>query len=215
MVNAAEAALLYPISNEEEQPLLQSTTLPVTCNMTVIGLPASSTPATASAGRRLLAATNTSRGLQTADIHCSGSYNVTIVGGPALQTFSSKWTGGIRNLDTHTANVRKLPRALLQANCPSCSMVLSVLSTNTPSTKAVCYEQTERVVKLQYTERSALGTSDNWVLQHRCELQPGRFSSSRSPLPGWRQRCHRKLPVLWSCGVWAGVNHSARQQHSI
>lgn len=93
MVNSTEAAALYPISNEEEQPLLQSTTLPVTCNMTLIGLPASSTPATASAGRRLLASTNTSRGLQTADIHCSGSYNVTIVGGPALSAFSRRWTG--------------------------------------------------------------------------------------------------------------------------
>ena len=94
MVNAAEAAALYPISNEEVQPLRQSATLPVTCNMTMIGLPASRTPATASAGRRLLAATNTSRGLQTADVHCTGSYNVTIVGGPALQTFSQRWTGG-------------------------------------------------------------------------------------------------------------------------
>lgn len=98
MVSATQAAALYPISEEEVQPLRQSTTLPVTCNMTMIGLPASRTPATASAGRRLLAATNTSRGLQTADVHCTGSYNVTIVGGPALQTFSRKWTGGYLDL---------------------------------------------------------------------------------------------------------------------
>ena len=93
MVSAARAAALYPISNEEEQPLTQSTTLPVTCNMTLIGLPASSTPATSAAGRKLLASTNTSRGLETADIHCTGSYNLTIVGGPALETFASGWTG--------------------------------------------------------------------------------------------------------------------------
>ena len=89
----AAAAAAYPISSQEEQPLTNSASLPVTCNITLIGLPASSTPAVSAAGRRLQAATNTSRGLSTADIHCTGSYNVTIVGGPALQPFASLWTG--------------------------------------------------------------------------------------------------------------------------
>ena len=91
----AAAAATYPISSQEQQPLTNSASLPVTCNITLIGLPASATPAVAAAGRRLQAATNTSRGLSTADIHCTGSYNVTIVGGPALQTFASGWTGGL------------------------------------------------------------------------------------------------------------------------
>ncbi len=89
----AAAAEAYPISTQEALPLTDSATLPVTCNITLIGLPASSTPAVSAAGRRLQAATNTSRGLQTADINCVGSYNVTIVGGPALESFVSGWTG--------------------------------------------------------------------------------------------------------------------------
>ncbi len=89
----AAAAQAYPISTQEALPLTDSATLPVTCNITLIGLPASNTPAVSAAGRRLQAATNTSRGLQTADIHCVGSYNVTIVGGPALESFASGWTG--------------------------------------------------------------------------------------------------------------------------
>jgi hypothetical protein len=89
----AAAAEAYPISTQEALPLTDSATLPVTCNITLIGLPASSTPAVSAAGRRLQAATNTSRGLQTADINCVGSYNVTIVGGPALEAFVSGWTG--------------------------------------------------------------------------------------------------------------------------
>jgi len=89
----AAAAQAYPITTQEALPLTDSATLPVTCNITLIGLPASITPAVSAAGRRLQAATNTSRGLQTADIHCVGSYNVTIVGGPALESFASGWTG--------------------------------------------------------------------------------------------------------------------------
>jgi len=89
----AAAAEAYPISTQEALPLTDSATLPVTCNITLIGLPASSTAAVSAAGRRLQAATNTSRGLETADINCVGSYNVTIVGGPALETFASGWTG--------------------------------------------------------------------------------------------------------------------------
>ena len=87
------AAAAYPISAQEEQPLTSSASLPVTCNITFIGISASSTPAVATAGRRLQAATSTSLGLSTADIHCTGTYNITIVGGPAVQAFASSWTG--------------------------------------------------------------------------------------------------------------------------
>ena len=89
----AAAAAAYPISTQEELPLTDSATLPVTCNMTLIGLSATSTAAVSAAGRRLQASTNTSRGLGTADIHCVGSYNVTVTGGPALVDFVSGWTG--------------------------------------------------------------------------------------------------------------------------
>ncbi len=93
LVSDAAAAEAYPISTQEALPLTDSATIPVTCNITLIGAPASSTSDVSAAGRRLQAATNTSRGLQTADIHCVGSYNVTIIGGPALQSFASGWTG--------------------------------------------------------------------------------------------------------------------------
>ena len=88
------AAAAYPISTQLQQPLTDSASLPVTCSITLIGQTVSPAPAVAVAGRRLHASTNTSRGLSMADIHCTGSYNVTIVGGPALQPFASSWTGG-------------------------------------------------------------------------------------------------------------------------
>lgn len=88
----AAAAEAYPIS-AQSLPLTDSASLPVTCNFTLVGLSASSTAAVSAAGRRLQASTNTSRGLQSADIHCVGSYNVTIVGGSALESFVSGWTG--------------------------------------------------------------------------------------------------------------------------
>ena len=87
------AAAAYPISAQEAQPLTSSASLSVTCNITFIGLSASSTPAVATAGRRLQAATNTSLGLSTADIQCTGSNHLTIVGGPAVEAFASSWTG--------------------------------------------------------------------------------------------------------------------------
>ena len=90
------AAAAYPISAREEQPLTSAASLPVTCNITFIGLSPRSTPAVATAGRRLQAATNTSLGLSTADIHCTGAYNITIAGGQALEEFASNWTGDIR-----------------------------------------------------------------------------------------------------------------------
>ena len=113
------AAARYPISAQQEQPLTNSASLPVTCNITFIGLSASSTPFVSTAGRRMLqAGTNSSLGLSTADIHCTGrvafvvpsrpdecaliadimtpctgSYNLTIVAGPAVETFAPRWTG--------------------------------------------------------------------------------------------------------------------------
>ena len=87
------AAAAYPISAREEQPLTSSASLPVTCNITFVGISAVSTPTVATAGRRLQAATNTSLGLSAADIHCTGSQNLTIVGGPAVEAFASSWTG--------------------------------------------------------------------------------------------------------------------------
>lgn len=90
------AAAAYPISTQQQQPLTESASLPVTCNITLIGEPVSLEPAVAVAGRRLHAATKTGGGLKMADIHCTGSYNVTIVGGPALQPFAPSWTGESR-----------------------------------------------------------------------------------------------------------------------
>lgn len=112
------AAAAYPISAQEERPLTSSASLPVTCNITFIGLSASSKPAVATAGRRLQAATNTSLGLSTADIHCTGSYNLTIVGGPALQAFTSSWTGKIHipaAADSRRSSVRTLHARLQRA----------------------------------------------------------------------------------------------------
>lgn len=88
------AAAAYPISTQQREPLTDSSSLPVTCNITLIGQSDSLTPAVAAAGRRLHAATIARQGLSTADIHCTGSYNVNIVGGPALQPFAYRWTGG-------------------------------------------------------------------------------------------------------------------------
>ena len=108
------AAAAYPISAQEQQPLINSASLPVTCNITMIGLSASSTTAVATAGRRLQAATNTSLALSTADIHCTGSYNLTIVGGPAIQAFASGWTGAMHAEE---------PKIVRGCNCvgqPSC-----------------------------------------------------------------------------------------------
>lgn len=87
------AAAADPISTQQQQPLTESASLPVTCNITLVGKPANPEPAVAVAGRRLHAPTKTGGGLSMADIHCTGSYTVTIVGGPALQPFASSWTG--------------------------------------------------------------------------------------------------------------------------
>ena len=119
------AAAAYPISAQEEQPLTSSASLPVTCNITLIGLPASSAPAVSTAGRRLQAATNTSLGLSTADIHCTGSYNLTVVGGPAVQAFASSWTGEI-----HVSVVTQ-PHSGASTNLPACISAASSVASVT------------------------------------------------------------------------------------
>ena len=192
----AAALAAYPISAREQMPLTDSQYLPVTCNITLIGLPASSTPAVAAAGRRLLqTADNATRGLQTADIHCAGSYNVTIMGGPALQAFVSGWSGErfaspfslwvlqpgcVRDVLFRTAFVCRCMAA------PASSEPLA--SSASQPLNASAHPSAFKPLSLaSFGRRTLVRCQTEFVLLCRCQFQPGQLTASRFHQPARRQ----------------------------